>query len=193
MHWHDRCSGPYGSRSRVLALCAALLVCLACGGAGRWGTARHYVPLSGEEAAAEGAKDFDPVMVGRFFETWAGKRVSVFAVVLDQSVDENGQADLLLSLRVLQDRNLCQSGSEDSCLVTVSETEFGNLNARVNLLPEERSGEYRLVRGSLIRIIGSVSKAPHPETGNHVILSAYHRLWPPKYFVTTAARTYMTR
>jgi hypothetical protein len=192
MHWLGCCFGPRFGRSALLAVCASLLCCLGCG-AGRWGTARHYEPLSGEEAAAEGAQDFDPVMVGRFFETWAGKRVSVFGVVLDHTLNASGQAELLLSLRVLQDRNLCQSASEDSCLVTVSETEFGNLNARVNLLPGELAGEHRLVRGSLVRIIGSVSKAPHPETGNYVILANYYRHWPPKYFVTTAARTYMTR
>lgn len=173
--------------------CLTLVGLTGCAGAGPWGAARDYSPLDAEAEASEGAKTFDPVMLGRFFKDWVGKPVSVFGVVEDFKTDAGGEADLLLSVRVLQDRNLCQSAAEDTCKVTVSENEFATLNARVNLLPEELSGPVRLQRGSLLRVIGPVAKATHPKTGNYVINAAYHRHWPTQYYVTTAAREFMLR
>lgn len=175
---------------------AVLLVCTAisgCAGAGPWGAAREYAPLGAEEEAAVGAKDFDPVMVGRFFQQWVGKSVSVFGVVDDYGVDASGEANLLLSVRVLQDRNLCEDAAEDTCKVTVSENEFATINARVNLLPSELNGPDRLTRGSLVRVIGKVAQATDPKSGNYVINTVYHRHWPLQHFVTTAARSYMLR
>jgi hypothetical protein len=166
---------------------------LGCSSAGPWGAARDYAPLDSEAAAAEEAKTFDPVMLGRFFKDWVGKPVSVFGVVTDYNVDAQGKADLLLSVRVLQDRNLCDSASEDTCKVTVSENEFATINTRVNLLPDELNGPVRLQRGSLVRVIGPVAKAPHATTGNYVINASYHRHWPSQHFVTTAAREFMRR
>jgi hypothetical protein len=189
---------PKGPRKRLRqALLTSLgLVSLTlggCAGAGPWGAARNYEPLDAEASASEGAKTFDPVMLGRFFKDWVGKPVSVFGVVEDFQADASGQADLLLSVRVLQDRNLCQSAAEDTCKVTVSENEFATLNTRINLLPEELSGPVRLQRGSLLRVIGPLAKAPHPKTGNYVINGAYHRHWPTQHYVTTAAREFMLR
>jgi hypothetical protein len=185
--------GKWQRLTRLSALAFTFASLSACGSAGPWGMSRKYTPLDAEVEAAHGAKDFDPVMLERFFETWAGKPVSVFGVVQELSVDAGGQADLLLSVRGLQERNLCQSADESSCRVTVSDAEFAVVNARVNLLPEEKSGEHRLLRGALVRVIGPVAKAPHPQTGNTVLLGSYHRHWPAQYYVTTADREYMLR
>jgi hypothetical protein len=186
-------SGRRRSARTWLSVAAVVFGGVACASAGPWGAAREYAPLDAEASAAANAKTFDPVMLGRFFQDWAGKPVSLFGVVQDYSTDASGQADLLLSVRVLQDRNLCESASEDSCKVTVSENEFATVNSRVNLLPEELNGPHRLQRGSLIRVIGPVAKAPHPKTGNYVVNAAYHRHWPAQHFVTTAAREFMLR
>jgi hypothetical protein len=164
-----------------------------CGSGGQWGFSREYSPLSSEENAAEGAREYDPVMVGRKFHEWVGKRVSVFGIVEEHGSADDGSDRLLLSIRTLQDRNLCETGAEDSCRVTVSEHEFAQLDARVQLKPTELEGEHRLGRGSLVRIIGKISKPRGDDTERYVIVANYYRHWPSKYFVTTADRDYMKR
>ncbi len=182
-----------GLPTRLWWTAPVLGLALGCASAGPWGFSREYAPLSPEEDAAAGAKTYDPVMIGRRFHEWKGKPVSVFGIVEEVGKTSSGQTDLTLSVRVLQDRNLCESASEDSCRVTVSEHEFAVLHAYVDLKPAEQSGEHRLLTGSLIRVIGPVSKDNHPKTGGPLIEASYYRHWPHKYFVTTADREYMKR
>ena len=54
----------------------SLVLCAACSSAGPYGYAPTYTPLDEEETAAEGAKEFDPVMAKRFPEEWRDKPVS---------------------------------------------------------------------------------------------------------------------
>jgi hypothetical protein len=131
-------------------------------------------------------------MMERKFHEWEGKRVSVFGVVKEVSTTDDGDDEVLLSVRTLQDRNLCESAAEDSCRVTVSEHEFTTLVARMQLKPSEQSGEHRLAAGSLLRVIGPIAKERH-ETGKYVLVANYYRHWPRQYFVTTADRDYMKR
>lgn len=132
-------------------------------------------------------------MVGRRFHEWSGKRVSVFGIVEEHGTADDGSDRLVLSIRTLQDRNLCESAAEDSCRVTVSEHEFAQLEARVQLKPSEVEGEHRLGRGSLVRVIGKISEPLDDTAGRYVIVANYYRHWPRKYFVTTADRDYMKR
>lgn len=173
-----------------LALSLALT---GCASAGPWGFSREYSPLDAEEEAADGARSYDPVMIERRFHEWEGKRVSVFGIVERVERSKSGATDLELSVRVLQDRNLCESAAQESCRVTVSEHEFAKLHAWVSLRANEQSGEHRLIPGSLVRVIGLVRKEPHPVTGATVLEANYYRHWPHKYFVTTADRDYMKR
>jgi hypothetical protein len=131
-------------------------------------------------------------MAERRAEQWQGKPVSVFGIVREIR-DAKAGAELHLSVRVLQDRNLCENAAESSCRVTVSEHEFGQMVAAVNLQPEDIAGEGRIITGSLVRVIGSVAAAPHPQSGLQQLEATYYRHWPHKYFVTTAARDYMLR
>lgn len=187
-------SAPSSIRRLLLPLSlVALAGSVGCASAGPWGFSRDYTPLDAEEAAAEGSREYDPVMVGRRFHEWVGQSVSVFGVVEGREDTPDGRTDLALSIRVLQDRNLCETAAQDSCRVTVSEHEFAVLHAFVTLQPEAQSGETRLTRGSLVRVIGTISKDPHPKTGGTVLEGKYYRHWPHKYFVTTKSREYMLR
>ncbi len=177
---------------RLAAITIALGVAMGCASAGPWGFSRQYTPLDAEETAAAGAVKYDPVMAERRAAEWVGKPLSVFGIVREVNDSPQG-TELLLSVRVLQDRNLCETASESSCRVTVSEHEFGQMVAIVNLRPEERSGEARLITGSLVRVVGPLAAKPDQKTGLHRIDASYYRHWPHKYFVTTADRDYMLR
>ncbi len=183
-----------GAKAKRLCWTGSILgLALGCASAGQWGFSREYSPLTPEEEAAEGAKKYDPVMVGRRFHEWKGQPVSIFGIVENVGKSPTGLTDLTLSVRVLQDRNLCETAAEDSCRVTVSEHEFEVLHAYVKLGPEEQSGEHRLIPGSLVRVIGPISDKGHPKTGGTLLEATYYRHWPAKYFVTTADRDYMKR
>ncbi len=130
-------------------------------------------------------------MAGRKFQDWVGKRVSVFGVVKSRRDDESGNVDLALSIRTRQARNLCETTDDETCRMTVSDHEFGVVHAFVKLAPGDAAGKLKLGQGSLVRVIGKVSKKTHPHTGNTVIEADFYRHWPHGYFVTTKAREYM--
>lgn len=153
-----------------------------CASGGRYGYARTYIATGAEEDAEEGAVPFDPVMARRREKEWLGKKVAVFGVV--ESIE--GQ-DVLLSLRNLQQRNLCSSHEEDSCRVTVTDHEFAKLHASVRIQPSDK----KVQQGSLLRVIGTLSEEPHPDTGNWVIEASFYRHWPGGEFVTLSQREFM--
>src|SRR5262245_57138405 len=125
---------------RFVAVVAGSLA-IACGSAGPYGHSQTYSPLGEEESAAEGAKDYDPVMAKRSPERWKGKSVSAFGIVVNRSSGPAGASEVKLSVRTLETRNLCESTDEDTCRVTVSEHEHAIVHAMLHLKAEDDLGE----------------------------------------------------
>lgn len=168
-----------------------LVLASACSSAGQYGYSRIYEPLDEEEEAAENVRELDPVEVERAPEVWRSARVSVFGVVKARKDGDGGTADLLLSMRALAPRNLCDSLDEASCRVTVSEREHAELHAIVALAPNDDIGKHAVAPGSLVRVIGRLAQGVHKEDGALVIRAEYYRHWPYGEYVTTEARDHM--
>lgn len=184
---------PMFPRRSILLLLTGVLVGpaqLGCG-AGPYGFARTYAHASGEVDAAEGAREYDPVMVGRQFPKWVGQKVTLFGIVKAREDLSDGSAMLKLSIRTRQARNLCESSNEETCRVTVTDNEFGTAHASVRLVADDANGPLSVRPGSLVRVIGTISAEPNKQTGNTVVVAKYFRHWPADYFVTTKARAYM--
>ena len=179
---------------RFINLAALLaLVPLACHSAGQYGYSRSYQPLSAEDAAARGARDYDPVMAERDKEVWKKGSVSLFGVVKSRTSAKDGGAYLLLSMRTLSDRNLCDDFDEDTCRVTVSEHEHAVIHANLKLSSEDDVGQYSVGKGSLLRVVGKLSDEVDPDDGSPVLRVPYYRHWPRNFVVTTADAAHMTR
>lgn len=180
---------------RPTALVLPLLAMLAqgCHSAGPYGFARTYQPLSAEQSAVEGAREFDPVMAERDKEDWKKGAVMLFGVVKARSSAKDGGAYLTLSMRTLSDRNLCDDFDEDTCRVTVSEHEHATLHAVVKLTSEDDVGEHSLGKGSLVRVVGKLTDEVDPDDGASVIRASYYRHWPRHFYVTTAMASGMTK
>ena len=73
-----------------------------------YGYAKVYEAHEAEEAAMEGAVDYDPVMANRRPAEWQGKKISLFGVVVKRDGKQEA-ADLKLTVRQLQPRNLCET------------------------------------------------------------------------------------
>jgi hypothetical protein len=162
-----------------------------CHSAGPYGYSRVYAPLSDEEDAAEGAKDYDPVMIEREPATWKGQRLSVFGVVKQRGQAPGGMAYLTLSVRTLATRNLCDQMDEDTCRVTVSDHEFAVLHAMVKLHPEDDIGKDSVAAGSLVRVVGKLTEDVDKADGTPILRAGYYRHWPRNYYVTMADRDHM--
>jgi hypothetical protein len=174
----------------ALGLVASALV--GCAGAGPYGHSAQYTPLPDEKHAAEGAKDFDPVMVQRQPEAWHAGTVSLFGVVVARAPGPGGAAYVTLSVRRLDPRNLCEYATDEtSCRTTVSDRDFGVVHALIALRHEDDVGEHSLGAGSLVRFIGPLAQGPDPSDGNLVIRSTYYRHWPRYFFVTHSAAATM--
>jgi len=174
----------------AVALAATLT---ACASAGPYGHARVYAPLSEEEAAAQGSVEYDPIMAKRSPERWKGKTVSLFGVVVGRNAGASGAAEVKLSVRTLEPRNLCDSSSDDSCRVTVGDHEHAIVHAKLRLTAEDDLGEHSVGSGSLIRVVGSLEDEVHVTDGEPVIQARYYRHWPRGFYVTTADRAVMRR
>jgi hypothetical protein len=166
----------------------ALLFLSACSSAGPYGYSRTYSALSAEEDAAEGAREYDPVMAERDKADWKKGKVSVFGIVTKRAPGPAGTTYVTLSVRSLEVRNLCDQLDEQTCRVTVSEHEFAIVHANVKLSPADDMGALSLNRGSLVRVIGKLTDATDPDDGTPVFQADYYRHWPRNYFVTTASR-----
>jgi len=173
--------------ARLLA--AAVVTCTsACGGAGPYDHAAVYVPLPGEDAAAKGARDYDPVMVQRQPDAWRSSPASVFGVVVARAPGPGGSAYLTLTVRRLEGRNLCEyAADETSCRTTVSDRDFGVVHAILALRHEDDVGEHSVGTGSLLRLVGTLAQDPDPNDGNPVIRPTFYRHWPRYFFVTRSA------
>jgi hypothetical protein len=175
----------------LLGLC--LCTTLACASGGQWGHSPNYQPESDEEAALQGSTEYDPVMAGRSPEKWRNKSIHLFGVVTERKAAAGGLADVTLSMRSLEPRNLCETAEDDSCRVTVSEREHARVHVLLKLLPEGDIGSESVGTLSLLRIVGTLSDEPSAADGLPVIRAKYYRHWPRNFYVTTAARSYMKR
>ncbi len=178
------------ARPLAAALVAGALLA-GCHAAGPYGYSRMYAPLSDEANAAEGAKEYDPVMMEREPGAWKGQRVSVFGVVKQRGQAPGGMAYLTLSVRTLATRNLCDQMDEDTCRVTVSDHEFAVLHAMVKLRPEDDIGQTSLGMGSLVRVIGKLTEDVDKTDGTQILQANYYRHWPRNFYVTMADRDHM--
>lgn len=172
----------------MLVLCAGLA---GCHSPGQYGHARAYAPLSEEEGAVKGAKEYDPVMAQRAPADWKGKAVSLFGVVKARHPGPGGNADLTLSVRTLEPRNLCDTADEDTCRVTVGDREHAVVHAFVKLSGDDDIGQKSVGAGSLVRVIGTLSDSVDPDDGAQVLSVKYLRHWPRDFYVTSADRSHM--
>ncbi len=175
----------------VAVLCAALS---ACGGAGRYGYAQTYVPLSDESSWAERA-NADAVYdeVRRMPESYAGQTLAFFGVVTDVTPGQGGATRVALQVRTHQARHLCEDETERSCRVTVSARDGGPFTAVITLRPEDVQGENRLQVFSLVRVFGRLVPGEYDDRGGPVLAVEYYRHWPRGEYVTTEAAAAMRR
>jgi hypothetical protein len=176
---------------RLLVLAAAALaiasVALGCRSAGPYGYAPTYIASSDEQAAVEGAREYDPVMYAREPEVWRKSKVVFFGVVTGRAPGPGGQAYLTLSVRRLDTRNLCSNANdEDTCRVTVTDHDFGIAHTLVALKPEDDVGEHSVGAGSLVRVAGNFGEDVDPNDGAPIMRAAYYRHWPRYFYVTKA-------
>jgi hypothetical protein len=169
-----------------------LLFVSACSSAGPYGYSRTYAPLSAEDDAAAGAREYDPVMAERDRAEWKKHNVSIFGLASKRAEGQNGMAYLTLSVRTLEARNLCEALDEQTCRVTVGEHEFAIVHATLKLSPGDDLGEKSVNRGSLVRVLGKLTDDVDPDDGAPVFKATYYRHWPRNFFVTTASRPDMT-
>ncbi len=168
-----------------------LVASMGCRSGGPYGHAVNYVPLSEEEEAVSGAREYDPVMARRFPEDWSKANVSLFGVVLRREPASGGADSFLVSVRRLEPRNLCDSANDtDTCRVTIGDREFGQLVVRAKLSREDQVGENSIGQGSLLRVVGKLDAAPSDEAVP-TIRSTYLRHWPRLFYVTRANATVM--
>jgi hypothetical protein len=164
------------------------LILTACAGAGPYGHSPTYAPLSDEERASAGARDYDPVMFQRMPEEWHKKPSSLFGVVTARTPGPSGGAYLTMSVRRLEPRNLCDSSrDDDTCRVTVSDKDFGVVHAVVALRAADDTGPESVGAGSLLRVIGKFGEGVDPADGAPVLRAEYYRHWPRGFYVTRAA------
>jgi hypothetical protein len=171
----------------------AALCSTACSSGGPYGYGRTYSPLSAEDSAVEGSKDYDPVMVRRLPDDWRNKPVNLFGIVVKRDEGRDGLSDLTLSVRRLAARNLCETGDEDSCRVTVGDHELARVHVLAPVAKDDDVGSSRLQPRSLVRIVGQLEDQPDKTDGADVLLASYYRHWPPGHYVTEKAREYMRR
>lgn len=168
-----------------------MLALAGCGGAGAYGYAPIYAPLSAEEDLLEAAVDLSYEEVRRDADGHRSTLLGWFGTV--ERLERDGeQATVRLSLRTLAPRNLCADETDGSCRVTVSERAGGTFTTSFPLRAEDREGESKLWQGSLVRVYGRPTGEVNDEDG--VFLeTAWYRHWPRGTYVTTAARGAMRR
>ena len=194
-HWHfslDR-TMPCAMLWRWLYPLLAMTSLTACHSPGMYGYSRAYSATDEETSALQGSQEYDPVMANRRPQKWRGKPVSLFGVVTERHQGSAGAADLRLSVRTLEARNLCESADESTCRVTVSEREHAVVHALVKLSGDDDVGQLSVGQGSLLRIVGKISDAAHRDDGAPIFQVNYYRHWPRNYFVTSKDREHMRR
>jgi hypothetical protein len=184
--------GAMRNMSRFLLGACVLAATASCHNPGPYGHAPNYAPLSEEETAVAGAREYDPVMFQRQPEEWRQKPSFLFGIVTARSAGPSGTAQLKLSVRRLEPRNLCaNSNDEDSCRVTVSNRDFGMVTVAVSLKGEDDVGERSVGAGSLVRVTGTFGQEVDPQDGSPLLRGTYYRHFPRGYYVTSSAAEVM--
>jgi hypothetical protein len=147
---------------RLCLLAFPLALLAGCSSAGPYGYSRTYSALSAEDDAADGAREYDPVMAERDKAEWKKTKVSLFGVVTKRAEGPAGNAYVTLSVRTLEARNLCEQLDEETCRVTVGQNEFAVVHALIKLSPSDDLGDKSLNRGSLVRVIGKLTDEVDP-------------------------------
>ena len=169
------------------SLLALALSVLGCQGAGAYSHSPHYVELDEEAVAVAGAREYDPIMAEKQPDEWRQRKITLFGVVERRDPGPGGQATLTLSVRRLEPRNLCSvQTDEDSCRVTVSDKDFGVVEALVSLRGDDHVGPLSVGARSLLRIVGTIGEDV-AKAGAPVVHAAWYRHWPPFYYVTRAS------
>jgi len=163
-----------------------------CSSPGMYGYSRTYSPLDAEEKAAQGAREYDPVMAKRVPDEWKKSKVLLFGVVKARKDVAGAGTDLTVGMRALADRNLCDDADESSCRVTVSNREHATLHVLARLEKGDDIGKFSVQIGSLLRVVGHLAD-DGAEDGNVVVRADYYRHWPRGEFVTTADSEHMRR
>jgi hypothetical protein len=180
----------FGRTGVVLSLGLA-----SCSAPGPYGYAQVYSPLDSEEEATKGSVPFDPSAATRKPDVWRGRLVSTFGIVTEVTPGASPDTrKVLLSMRGLQPRNLCDGPDDETCRVTVTDTEFARLWAvlpNAALVPKTTPPD-PVQPGSLLRVVGKleVSNVVSEPPTIHVTLA---RHWPLQTYVTTRARESMRR
>lgn len=172
-----------------LALAAATLTMMhaisACHSPGPYGHAMLYAPLPDEARATTGAREYDPVMIRRRPEDF--RKTAFFGVVVARSPGAAGFSNLTISLRTREARNLCANrNDEETCRVTVSDTEFGGMHVIVKVNPEDDLGEFALAPGSLVRVVAEYKGESDPNDGLPTLRGLYYRHFPRHFYRTRA-------
>jgi hypothetical protein len=170
-------------RARSVAAASLALALAGCGGAGRWGHARQYVPTGDEKTAVEGVRDLDAPMAVLKPEAWRGQKVRFFMVVAERKPAPGGGAYLTGQLHTLNEINGCENKyDEDSCRVTIKPTGHDTVHAVVKLQGDDDVGPIHVGSGSLVRVVGVLADAPDPDDGKLVITGSWYRHWPAGYY-----------
>lgn len=180
-------------RFRLLLLTLGMLLASGCMGGGQYGFSRVYSALDEEVTALEGSSDYDPVMARRLPQEWQKKTLNLFGIVVSKKVAQGGKTDVLLSVRRLAARNLCDSGEEETCRVTVGDHELAKVHVLLSLGQPDAVGKQSLRTRSLVRIVGQLQAEVNRRDGSDVIDAKFYRHWPPAFYVTQQAREYMRR
>jgi hypothetical protein len=174
---------------------AWLSVVVGCSSPGPFGFAQLYTPLDVEDEATDGTVPFDPSAAGRKPEAWKNRLVVAFGVVTDVTKSDVPDTQrVLLSVRGLQPRNLCDGPDDQTCRVTVTDTEFAKLWAVIpnSAVVPKRSPPDPVQPGSLLRVVGKLQ--PANNDGEEASVNAsFARHWPLQMYVTTSARESMRR
>jgi len=174
-------------------IAALALAMLACSSGGPYGHRKVYAPVAPEASSVAGIREYDPLLAERSLDKLKGRSVWLFGVVTNRGTGPGGAAYVALSLRTLQQRNLCESEDEDSCRVTVSEREMGRAHALLALAAEDDMGQESVGLGSLLRVVGTVTQDLDPNDGTPILRASYYRHWPRGFYVTTKAASFMRR
>jgi hypothetical protein len=163
------------------------LLAVSCHPGGPYGHSKVYSPTSDEEHATQGIQEYDPLLAERAIDKLKGRPTWLFGIVTNRASGPGGATYVALSLRTLQQRNLCQSDAEDSCRVTVSDREMGRVHVLLSLGADDDLGEHGVGLGSLLRVVGTVTQDIDPTDGMAVLRGSFYRHWPRGFYLTAKA------
>jgi hypothetical protein len=169
--------------ARSLVALALASVAFGCAGPNRWGYARDYVPTPPEKSAEEGARPLDATMAELKPEEWRGKKVHLFLVIDERKDASAGAAYLTGKMHVRNEVNGCANKhDEDTCRVTIKPGEGATVHVQTTLVAEDREGELRVGKGTLLHVVGALREKVDPDDGKLVVDVSFYRQWPIGYY-----------